>query len=533
MGFLLAAAPALAAGTDVPLTGVPVATFGPGHLQVTVSGVGLLTQPASFSIVVPAGATIEAAYLYVLGRGAGDPDILLNGTPVTVPVVASAGPLPFDPSQSTDTQRTDVSGLIGPGTTMFTVDGYDQSTPGGAFAVVVYRHASAPVQTITLLEGADYAFHGFAPPFGPNTDVGRFLVTPTTNARTGTLHLMLHDTQPDRGDGIWALSADSAVTPIPADLVGGASGATALEVDLLGVPVASGGFSPSPQLDLFASPITVPAGADYVAFQVESPPDRGTNPLRGDSVVESAAVLALEAAPVCGDGVVDPGEQCDDGEHNSDTTPDACRTDCTLPRCGDGVVDDGEQCEPPSTSTCDEQCQRREDCHNLEDENGDGLIDCEDPDCNCGPIGKDPAVIRFRDGRPDVLKVHGRFIPMGTVEPPTEAIGLLITNANGVVYRTQLEPGALAAGRNRFSFKDPSALSGGGAHDGLFKLHIRRFPQKGFYTFQITVFADLSAATEPLMALQWHVGDEGFINIGAWRATSPNPGWRLDFPRSP
>jgi len=49
--------------------------------------------------------------------------------------------------------------------------------------------------------------------------------------------------------------------------------------------------------------------------------------------------------PRCGDGVLDPGEACDDGAANSDIEPDRCRTDCTLPRCGDGVVDEGELCD--------------------------------------------------------------------------------------------------------------------------------------------------------------------------------------------
>ncbi len=47
----------------------------------------------------------------------------------------------------------------------------------------------------------------------------------------------------------------------------------------------------------------------------------------------------------CGDGFVEPPEQCDDGIENSDTTPDACRTDCTVARCGDGVEDTGETCD--------------------------------------------------------------------------------------------------------------------------------------------------------------------------------------------
>jgi len=37
--------------------------------------------------------------------------------------------------------------------------------------------------------------------------------------------------------------------------------------------------------------------------------------------------------------VMEGDEECDDGLHNSDSEPDACRTDCTLPRCGDGVCD--------------------------------------------------------------------------------------------------------------------------------------------------------------------------------------------------
>lgn len=47
--------------------------------------------------------------------------------------------------------------------------------------------------------------------------------------------------------------------------------------------------------------------------------------------------------PVCGDGVLLGGEQCDDdGEANSDFELDACRTDCALAGCGGGVSDEGD-----------------------------------------------------------------------------------------------------------------------------------------------------------------------------------------------
>ena len=51
-------------------------------------------------------------------------------------------------------------------------------------------------------------------------------------------------------------------------------------------------------------------------------------------------------APRCGDGHVDFGEACDEGDAlNSDTLPDRCRTDCQAARCGDGVADTGEACD--------------------------------------------------------------------------------------------------------------------------------------------------------------------------------------------
>lgn len=55
--------------------------------------------------------------------------------------------------------------------------------------------------------------------------------------------------------------------------------------------------------------------------------------------------------PGCGNGVSDPGEQCDRGSANSDTTPGdcstVCRTNCQCPSCGDGVTDfaAGETCD--------------------------------------------------------------------------------------------------------------------------------------------------------------------------------------------
>jgi cysteine-rich repeat protein len=47
----------------------------------------------------------------------------------------------------------------------------------------------------------------------------------------------------------------------------------------------------------------------------------------------------------CGNGTLDEGEECDDGNLNSDIEPDGCRTRCIVSFCGDGVQDAREQCD--------------------------------------------------------------------------------------------------------------------------------------------------------------------------------------------
>ncbi len=74
------------------------------------------------------------------------------------------------------------------------------------------------------------------------------------------------------------------------------------------------------------------------------------------AVNQPGVVLACISCVVCGDGDVGAGEECDDGASNSDSAPDACRSDCRLASCGDGVVDSGEDCEPPGSGACNPLC---------------------------------------------------------------------------------------------------------------------------------------------------------------------------------
>jgi cysteine-rich repeat protein len=62
---------------------------------------------------------------------------------------------------------------------------------------------------------------------------------------------------------------------------------------------------------------------------------------------------------LCGNGLIDPGEQCDDGNYQSG---DGCDEDCQIDPivCGDGNVDQGEQCDDGNTidgDGCSSTCQ--------------------------------------------------------------------------------------------------------------------------------------------------------------------------------
>ena len=60
-------------------------------------------------------------------------------------------------------------------------------------------------------------------------------------------------------------------------------------------------------------------------------------------------VCYYEQMPYCGDGNLDPGEECDDGNN---VDGDGCNSDCTLPYCGNGILDPGEECEEDSDCQC-------------------------------------------------------------------------------------------------------------------------------------------------------------------------------------
>jgi|GEM_PF-1783789 len=91
------------------------------------------------------------------------------------------------------------------------------------------------------------------------------------------------------------------------------------------------------------------------------------------------------SGPACGDGELNfPQEVCDNGSSNSNTAPDACRTSCVPAYCSDGVIDTGEECDDGNKTDgdgCSAECKKVPQCADKLDNDVDDLIDLADPDC--------------------------------------------------------------------------------------------------------------------------------------------------------
>ncbi|MBZ0115841.1 MAG: hypothetical protein K8H88_02515, partial [Sandaracinaceae bacterium] len=80
------------------------------------------------------------------------------------------------------------------------------------------------------------------------------------------------------------------------------------------------------------------------------------------------------AASLCGDGVVQAPETCDDGSGGARAQSATCDVDCTAVQCGDGVVNTlaGEDCDGDGTGTGGETVSCNTDCTRARC--GDGLV---------------------------------------------------------------------------------------------------------------------------------------------------------------
>jgi cysteine-rich repeat protein len=113
-------------------------------------------------------------------------------------------------------------------------------------------------------------------------------------------------------------------------------------------------FKASGQLTVAGSLVATEANRFDFRDPTKPPIVTGSVTPVGVSTLNPSLPLCQTATGPCGNGAPDPGEVCDDG--NTDSC-DGCNFNCTRidDVCGDGIVECGEQCDPPGP-TCDPTC---------------------------------------------------------------------------------------------------------------------------------------------------------------------------------
>ncbi len=166
---------------------------------------------------------------------------------------------------------------------------------------------------------------------------------------------------------------------------------------------------------------------DASAYWCVQSSESGKAPTRSSIVYPPDGVTCDENCqriPTCGDGYLDPGEECDppDGEN--------CDDECQW-ICGDGVVQPGEDCDPPDGVTCDDDCQRIPTC-------GDGFLDpgeeCDDGGTTPGDGCDENCQIENQDFCADAWVVTEGVYEFDTTGATTDGLGHASCQFDGQTY---------------------------------------------------------------------------------------------------
>jgi len=183
--------------------------------------------------------------------------------------------------------------------------------------------------------------------------------------------------QTDSSDTTASTTASQTTTSAPATT--DTSATTASETSLAPTTSTSLPSTSAPDTDTTAPTLTTTDNESTTTTTTTTDADTGTTATDGQ----------------CGNGVVEPGEVCDDGNADDD---DECLSNCVLATCGDGFVQIGvEACDdgnPDNTDDCVANCLAAF-CgdgynHAIDEECDDGnLVDGDgcDNDCAFEPCG--------------------------------------------------------------------------------------------------------------------------------------------------
>jgi hypothetical protein len=185
--LLFAAGIAQADGTET--LGTPSIAISAGT-GLYADGTGMVSQPGSFNLEVPAGATVNQVILYWEGfmdtDTAGDDTVTVSNdggmSSVSVTGTLIGGPTFFFPGAYASTFRADITGegLVSDGVTTLQISDMDFTTAAnGAGAIVIFDDGSSD-GNIAVVDGSDLAFINFAPPL--DTTVPQTFTFPASNA---------------------------------------------------------------------------------------------------------------------------------------------------------------------------------------------------------------------------------------------------------------------------------------------------------------------------------------------------------------
>jgi hypothetical protein len=244
-----------------------------------------------------------------------------------------------------------------------------------------------------------------------------------------------------------------------------------------------------------------------VCAAAPTPTDTPAPPIPTPTATNTVPPCAVPP-PLCGNGILDPGETCDPPGSPQPPNGNLCRTNCTF--CGDGAINGAGTCG--GQETCDDGNSNNNDsCHN---------------DCT-RHLRNDPAWIRLGSGsHNDRLFVHGNFEADHVVPVMQDVVGVRLTNRStgDVVYEAVVPVGAVTmTGRTSkvrtfFQYKNANAPANG----GIWAFKVSK--DRSWYRVNAWAYGDLQAAT-PDMTMEILFGAEQYTSQGTW--VQIRGGWRM------
>jgi cysteine-rich repeat protein len=208
--------------------------------------------------------------------------------------------------------------------------------------------------------------------------------------------------------------------------------------------------------------------------------------------------LHLVAVAACGDGVIGPGEACDDGNA---TDGDGCDHDCSVSACGNGIVGGNEACDDGNTQDgdgCSSTCQLAEAvCDDCIDNDGNGLVDAADPGCSEAALTFGRSSIVPGKG---VLKLRGD-VPLA--DGQAGPVSVVLGDANGTIFCTSLGDAQQ---------KGKKHIASGAVGNGTLTVSIA-----GGLVIIKGKHLDLSALDDPNLSIGVGIGAHRFAGAAAFR----------------